>query len=479
MGSPASPPAETASSLLARLDRLPVWSLPNLFIGVLGAGFLFTFYDIFDINVSFIQTCSAIVPHCTPATASSYLGWPVLFNLLGYVVGTLSLSPLSDRLGRRTMLMITLSLTGLGSLWTAFVTNYAWFVIARAVTGLGIGADLAIVNTYINEVAPIRGRARFTALLFILSSVGAFLGIWIGLLLTTPAAPWPMGLPLALASPHFGDGWRIMYGFGALLALVGIFLRIQLPESPRWLVAHDRLSEAEAVVSSMEDLARVRHPNLPDPTPETARIIAASALPYRDIFISARYRRRTALLLAVWLCSYVTVYAYAAGLTTILSALHYPPPEAGVIAAMGGLGFIASALFAYAFGERLERKTWLPISAALTLAGGISLAAAGHAIAWSFLGSLVLFFGFNLWVPMAYSWSTENYPTRARATGFALVDGLGHFGGGIGIVVIAPLIPLLGALRSFLLITAFLAVAAVMAQFGVNTRAKGLDDISP
>jgi len=48
------------------------------------------------------------------------------------------------------------------------------------------------------------------------------------------------------------------------------------------------------------------------------------------------------------------------------------------------------------------------------------------------IGSIITFFGFNLWVPMTYAWSAENYPTRARATGFALGDGLGHLGGGCG-----------------------------------------------
>ena len=64
--------------LIARLDHIPVWSLPGLFIRIIGVGFLFTFYDIFDINVSFIQTCTQIVPNCTPHSAANYIGLPVL-----------------------------------------------------------------------------------------------------------------------------------------------------------------------------------------------------------------------------------------------------------------------------------------------------------------------------------------------------------------------------------------------------------------
>lgn len=68
-------------------------------------------------------------------------------------------------------------------------------------TGIGIGADLAIINTYINEVAHRRSRAKFTTVIFIMSALGAFFGIWLGLWLCTSATPWPLGLPFALAGP--------------------------------------------------------------------------------------------------------------------------------------------------------------------------------------------------------------------------------------------------------------------------------------
>jgi hypothetical protein len=77
----------TPVSILARLDRIDVWSLPFLFIGIIGTGFLFTFYDIFDINVSFVRSCVELKPGCTPETALGALKLPVLLNLAGYVFG--------------------------------------------------------------------------------------------------------------------------------------------------------------------------------------------------------------------------------------------------------------------------------------------------------------------------------------------------------------------------------------------------------
>ncbi|HET8601827.1 MAG TPA: MFS transporter [Segeticoccus sp.] len=470
----------TGAAIVARLERLEVWSLSYSFIAIIGLGFLFTFYDIFDINVSFIQTCVEIKPGCTPETALGSLPLPVVLNLAGYVVGTLVLSPLADRFGRRNMLLITMLITGLGSLYNAFAPDYPNFVAARIVTGVGIGADLAIVNTYINEVAPRRARAKFTTLIFIMSALGALVGIWLGLLLTTEPTPWPLGLPFALGSPTFTTGWRWMYGIGAILALVAVLLRVELPESPRWLIGQHRLADADAIVADMERRAQ-RHGPLAEPSARVPEEVVEppSQVPYSDLLRNPLYRRRILLLFALWFIGYITVYSYASGFTSVLSALKYPPPEAGVIAAVGTFGFVAAAIVMTFVVERLERRHWLPIAAVVTLVGAALIAVAGTSIGVAFIGSILVFAGFNLWVSPTYALSAESFPTRARTTGFAIVDGVGHIGGGIGVLVIAPFLPHMSTLGALMLISAFLVVAAVIAQFAPHTRNRHLDQISP
>ena len=474
-----TPDNQAPGMLIARLDRIPVWSLPGIFVGIIGVGFLFTFNDIFDINVSFIQTCTQIVANCTPPSAANYIGLPVLLNLVGYVIGTLILSPLADRAGRRDLLLVTMVITGLGSALTAVVNNYAWFVVARTITGIGIGADLAIVNTYINEMAPREGRARYTALIFLFSALGAVLGIWLGLLLTTPATPLPLGLPFAVAGPGFEYGWRVMYLIGGLLALIGVLLRFQLPESARWLIARGRLVAAAQIIDMMERRASTRTSLPSAERPAVVRIESEMMLPYSAVLGDPMYLRRVLLQFAMWFVAYITVYSFGAGFTTILASLSYPPPEAGLIAAVGTFGFVLCAVVAFIYGEQMERKAWLPVSAVLTLIGGVIVALAGHIVGLSVIGSLLIFFGFNLWVPIAYSWTTENFPTRARTTGFALVDGVGHLGGGVGVLLIALLIPRIGALAAMLLIGGFLVLAAIIAQFGTATRSRMLEEVSP
>jgi putative MFS transporter len=468
-------------SVLARLDRLDVWAMPFLFIGIIGLGFLFTFYDVFDINVSFIQTCVALKPGCTPANALGTLRVPVALNLAGYVLGTLALSPLSDRIGRRNMLLVTMVLTGLGSLWTALAPDYINFVLARVLTGMAVGADLAIVNTYVGEVAPRRNRAKWISVIFVNSSLGALLGIWLGLFLTTPPAPWPNGLSFAQAGPGFTDGWRWMYAVGALLALVAIVLRVQLPESPRWLVGQNRIEEADEVVAEMEQRASRNGP-LAEPVQEDGPVdtqVEGGYKAFSHVLGNRTYLLRFFVLVFMWFFAYVTVFGFSAGGTSLLTALHYPPSEAGLIIAVGAFGFLACALFAVAFAERLERKLWLPIGAVITIIGSVLVAEAGTSSLVAFLGMGVVFFGFNVWVPMTYTLSAESFPTRARATGFGLVDGLGHLGGGIGVLLIAPQLPHMSVLGAFLLVSGFLVVAAVIAQFALNTRARRFEEMSP
>jgi MFS family permease len=204
-----------------------------------------------------------------------------------------------------------------------------------------------------------------------------------------------------------------------------------------------------------------------------------TAAAYRELFSVARYRNRTLLLVVMWFTGYATVFSYSTGSTTVLTGLHFTPPVAGMISAVGGIGFFAQGLFSAKFSESIERRFWLPIGAALTVLGAIIIATLGDSIGWAFVGSFIVFFGFNVWVPPTFALSAESFPTRIRSAGFGLVDGLGVTGGMVGVLVIAPLVPHLSALTALLLISSFQIVAAVLAQFTPRTRNRALEEVSP
>jgi MFS transporter, putative metabolite:H+ symporter len=481
----ATPSAATSRMLVARLDRLDVWSLSYLFIGIIGFGFLFTFYDITDINVTWLQTCLQLRPGCTPANAGDPLKTIVLLNLLGYAVGTILLSPIGDRVGRKKMLMLTLVLTGVGSLYCALAVDYTNFVIARTLTGVGIGADLALVNAYISEMAPKNGRAKYASTIFSFSAVGAFLGGLIGVILSTPSAAWPQGLPFAIAGPDLqGSGWRWTYGIGALLAIVGLVLRFELPESPRWSIGHGRLPEAEVIVADMERRASKKGP-LREPTEGDWTEHEPTKAPLRDLVSQPTYLHRIFVLLPMWIFAYATVYGFSAGFTVVLAALTsngkpvYSPSEAGLIVVLGLTGIIVAALFSIAFSEKLDRRWWMPIGATITLAGCFITGLGGSHLYVAFVGAAVIFFGFNVWVGPTYALSAELFPTRARGTGFALVDGVGHVGGAMSLLIIVPIIGHLSPLTALIVLGAFQAVAALLLQLAPRSRNVPLNKLSP
>ncbi|MBA2284855.1 MAG: MFS transporter [Ktedonobacteraceae bacterium] len=122
----------------------------------------------------------------------------------------------------------------------------------------------------------------------------------------------------------------------------------------------------------------------------------------------------------------------------------------------------------------------MAISALLTLLGGTIIALSNSSqMVLTIVGAVVISVGAYLWLPITLTWTTEIYPTRARASGFAVVDGVGHVGGGVGLTFIASVAVVRGPLGTFLLIGSFLVMAAFLAQFGPATRGKRLDEVSP
>lgn len=127
----------------------------------------------------------------------------------------------------------------------------------------------------------------------------------------------------------------------------------------------------------------------------------------------------------------------------------------------------------------------MPISAAITFVGGLTIAFGLNNLSLAVIGAFLIFVGMDFFVPITYTWVTESLPTRARATGFALADRLGHLGGGIGLVIVGSLLSFLKAgfssslLILFSVIASFQIISAVIAQFGPRTANKRLDEVSP
>ena len=162
--------------------------------------------------------------------------------LIGEVIGALFFGHLSDRLGRRNLFMVTLAVYLIGSgLTAATPAGGHWFLFlyaTRIIAGAGIGGEYAAINSAIDEMIPAKFRGRVD-----IAVNGTY---WAGAIIGT------IGTYIILHAFEPSLGWRLGFLLGPVLGLVIIFVRRNLPESPRWQVMNGRVEEAEKSINFIE-----------------------------------------------------------------------------------------------------------------------------------------------------------------------------------------------------------------------------------
>ncbi len=226
----------TRTDVPARLDRLPWSGFHTLVIAALGITWILD-----GLEVTLAGSIAAALQQSPRLHLSAEeVGLTGSAYLAGAVLGALGFGHLTDRLGRKRLFGVTLGLYLVATLLTALSWDFASFALFRALTGAGIGGEYAAINSAIQELIPARLRGRTD-----LAVNGSF---WLGTALGAGASVWL--LDPALLPPDLG--WRLAFGTGALLGLFILYLRRFLPESPRWLMTHGRIAEAERVVAAIE-----------------------------------------------------------------------------------------------------------------------------------------------------------------------------------------------------------------------------------
>ncbi len=161
--------------------------------------------------------------------------------LVGSMIGALVGGTVADRIGRRKTLVWGALLFILGSILAPLSPNVAMLIIARALLGIAIGFTSVTAPVYVSELAPPQSRGLLIGLYqFALTS---------GIALADLVGYWFAGQPA---------GWRWMFGFGLVPAVLFLFMVLTVPESPRWLFAQNRVAEAEFVLKSYTDEAGAR-----------------------------------------------------------------------------------------------------------------------------------------------------------------------------------------------------------------------------
>jgi MFS family permease len=237
------------SLIPARIDRLPWSKFHSRLVMALGVAWIL---DGLEITIASNVGADLTLKNTLnmSAGAVSDIAW---WYLIGEVIGALFFGRLSDKLGRRNLFMITLGVYLVGSgLTAATPAGGHWFIFlyaTRIIAGMGIGGEYAAINSAIDEMMPARYRGRID-----LAVNGTY---WAGAILGTVATLWVLNH----IAPFWG--WRVAFLVGPVLALVIIFVRRNLPESPRWQIMHGRQEQAEASIREIEDHVAATKGNLP------------------------------------------------------------------------------------------------------------------------------------------------------------------------------------------------------------------------
>jgi putative MFS transporter len=430
--------------LTARLDRLTTWPYARWVIWVVGVGYFLSFFDI--TNVALGLPVYSKLFHMT----AGQIAYPISFSLFGYILGSWLNGNLSDFAGRKIGIMMATIFFSAGCLG-CMVSNGLWtLVFWRFVTGMGIGAEIAIVSTYFGELAPPLMRGRYTGIANIFSFVGlAFVPI---------LALWLV--------PNFSWGWRGMFAFGAL-GLVTLLAFPFLPESPRWLLAKGRFAKAQLIIAAAEarELARGGKPL----APVAAAVAEAEivGLPMAALF-HPPLRSRLCVLFTMWLLFYIGEYIWLGLGPVFFVDRGFTLTHSIMFMLMSSLGLSMGAAASAWLGDRFRRERSVAFGMLVWAAGfaGIAFAAAPVAI-YALVFVVTIALGFV--IPLMYTLTNESFPTAARSSGVSLTDGLGHVGGVAGPLAATTLYAAMGGASGyqavFLLVAVTGAGAAILTQF--------------
>ena len=220
----------------ARLDRLPWGRFHSMVVAALGITWIL---DGLEVTLAG-ALAGALKQSPTLQFSNTDIGIASSAYLAGAVFGAIFFGWLTDRMGRKKLFFITLSVYLVATAATAGTWNIATFALCRFVTGAGIGGEYAAINSTIQELIPARVRGWTDLVINGSFWIGAAIGAVGSLVLLDPA----------VIDPEVG--WRLAFLIGAALALVIFFMRLWIPESPRWLMTHGRAAEAERVMAGIE-----------------------------------------------------------------------------------------------------------------------------------------------------------------------------------------------------------------------------------
>lgn len=378
-------------------------------------------------------------------------------------LGRLLAGIIMDRMGRRTLLGMNLLVFAAGSLVCALAPTYGVLVAGRFIVGLGLGGEIAVAVIMMSEFFAARHRGAAVGLINVAAAgVGNMLAPLFGV--------------IVFAVFSGDNGWRWMFGILVLPAVMVVFYRRALPETPRYLAATGRIEQANLVIN------RLAQGKLSGKLPETVIYLdpagtdpvadhgspGGAGAHWTEVF-SERYRRATLALGTAVCMSYAAQISMLTLIPVILTDRGMSITSALWYTLVMQSGSLVGALVASFLAQRLPRKTVLTGAAVLGVVAALGFGLFGQNI------GLVLLFGFlfntaviilntTIWL-----FAPEQYPTRIRGLATSVILALGSLSGGLFPLVAGWILDMSGVVLLFVVLTGLFVVCATAVQFPKET----------
>jgi putative MFS transporter len=452
---PRTGPASQTISIASRVERLPLSRFHRRFITLISLGGWFDFYDIF-----MMAYIGAALQHSQFLTLQEF-SHMIAAGFCGMFAGTIIFGMGSDYFGRRFAFVLMLLIYSVFTLLGAFAPNAWSLIVLRGLAGIGIGAELVVIDTYVSEMVPGRARGRYVAI----TQLVGFTAIPTVALLSRLLVPTHLWL----------EGWRWVMVIGAIGALFVWYIRRRLPESPRWCESAGHHEQAEFIMRAIEREVELEIQK-PLPEAEALSVTPARRMPFKELW-QPSYRGRTVMLMIFHLLQTIGLYGFANWAPTFLlkqgKSLGQSLEYGFLIAIVSPLGPLLGVLTA----ERLERKQAIVVLSLLMAVTGLGFPFASRAMAIVGIGALLTVFSY--WFSaVLHAYQAELFPTRARATGVGFTYSWSRLSAVFSTLIIGVLLTK-GVLAVFVFMAAaMIGVALVVGIFGPKTNQVALEEIS-
>ncbi|MGE7120257.1 MFS transporter [Peribacillus sp. NPDC046944] len=383
-------------------------------LGVAGFGWMF---DALDVGMlSFIIVALKQDWNLT----SQQVGWIGSINSIGMAVGAILFGAMADRVGRKNVFIITLLLFSIASGLSAAVSTLSLFLILRFLIGMGLGGELPVASTLVSESVEASKRGRVVVLL---------------------ESFWAVGWLLAALISYFiipVYGWRVALLLSAVPALYALYLRLKLPDSPKYTELEKK--QRPSVLNNMKMVWQKGH------------------------------ARQTLVLWILWFCVVFSYYGMFLWLPSVMVMKGFSMIQSFEYVLIMTLAQLPGYFSAAWLIEKMGRKFVL-ITYLIGTAGSAFFFGSAEGLSLLIVSGMFLsFFNLGAWGAL-YAYTPEQYPTVIRGTGTGLAAGVGRVGGILGPLLVGYLVAGDTAISTiFTIFTIAILIGAVAVAFGKETK---------